>query len=56
MLDTNEFVAIGDAEGAEIVGGWGVVFFLLKYLVDNAGEIVAGVKEGYAAGGSPHPA
>ena len=49
MIDNIEFVAIGDAEGAEIVGGDFRTFFL-TYLWNNAGELIQGIKDGYAAG------
>jgi hypothetical protein len=54
MLENDDFVAISDEQGAEIVGGRGAIPFVLWYLWNNAGHLVAGVREGYAAGGSPH--
>ena len=55
MIDTEHFASLSDAEAAEILGGEGWVVFVLKYLWNNAGEFAAGIKEGYARGGSPSP-
>jgi hypothetical protein len=50
MTDRMDFVAISDAEGATIVGGVDWLSLIVSYLVNNAGEVVAGIKDGYAAG------
>lgn len=50
MIDTMDFTALSDTEGAAIVGGENWVKFVLTYLFNNAGAFAEGVQAGYAAG------
>jgi hypothetical protein len=51
MIDGIELIAIGDAEGAEIIGGGpDLLTIVIVYALNNAGAFLQGVKDGYAAG------